>query len=232
MALADNMPNDRPGDMVRRIADLERAIRELRAARTLDQATITALAGLGIRTSDFDGTDFAHPGTGGNYFGGDGIVLNQAYFRPGSVSNDALTNPVKPAIVRLSQAPFSLSTSYATLDSASVTVPDGFTKLFVPNATARLYVVNTNTTGGGDGAGLEAIYVKVSVGANESTATPTGVSGFNGFATTFANDAFLLEDLTSGSSVSFTLQGKCAYSGVPSYADNYAIASFGLSWSR
>jgi hypothetical protein len=186
-----------------------------------------------LQGAGFDG-DLAtdNVGTTGWALSATKAAMPELLLRPGSIGNDALTNPVKPAIVRLSQAPFSLSTSYATLDSASVTVPDGFTKLFVPNATARLYVVNTNTTGGGDGAGLEAIYVKVSVGANESTATPTGVSGFNGFATTFANDAFLLEDLTPGSSVSFTLQGKCAYSGVPSYADNYAIASFGLSWSR
>jgi hypothetical protein len=88
------MPNDRPGELERRVRDLERLVQEMAAARTLENASITAAAGLGIRTSDFDGTSFANPGTHGNYFGGDGAVLNALYLRPGSISNTLLTNPV------------------------------------------------------------------------------------------------------------------------------------------
>lgn len=41
MAIADNMPNDRPQDLMRRISDLERQVRELRSALNLRDGSVS-----------------------------------------------------------------------------------------------------------------------------------------------------------------------------------------------
>jgi len=234
MAIADNMPNDRPGDMARRIADLERAVRELRAARNLDQGTITPAAGMGIRTGDFDGTDFAHPGTTGNYFGGDGLVANSLYLRPGSVSNDALTNPVIPDTASVRATNFAVSGgAFALLGTATKAVPAGFSQLLV-TASGWLFARNPNTTGGVDGTGTDAMYCFVRVtgsdGNSDSTAYGQGISGFGGFTTATSGVSALKTGLTG--SVTLQIWGGTSVQSFATNAQNSATLSATLLWLR
>lgn len=171
-------------------------------------------------------------GTSGYSFKADGNAeFNDLTLRGGIIGNDALAEPVVPQVARLSASGFSLTTTHVNKDSASLTVPSGCTRLLA-SVQGRLYVVNSNTTGGADGTGTEAIYVRLTVGANQSTATPTGVSGSFGFASTTGQDAFLLTGLTPGESVTFAVAGKCGYSSIPAYVDNYIIATATLIWLR
>lgn len=77
--IGNNAPRDPISWMGREIHTLKQAVREIRAARTLDASSISSTPGKGIRTENFNGTSFADPGTTGNYFGGDGAVLNQLH---------------------------------------------------------------------------------------------------------------------------------------------------------
>lgn len=180
--------------------------------------------------SPFSGTGLSIPADGTTQVTGNLLVTGD-FTAEGKVSNDALTDPVIPQVARLSASAFSLTTTYADKDTASLTVPEGCTRLLA-SVQGRLYVVNTNTTGGADGTGTEAIYVRLTVGTNQSTATPTGVSGSNGFASTTGQDAFLLTGLAAGDPVTFAVGGKCGYSSIPTYADNYIIATATLIWLR
>lgn len=159
------------------------------------------------------------------------VTVTGDFIAEGKISNDALTDPVIPQVARLSASGFSLTTTHVDQDSVSLTVPDECTRLLA-SVQGRMYVVNSNTTGGADGTGTEAIYVRLTVGVNQSTATPTGVSGSFGFASTTGQDAFLLSGLTPGGSVTFAVAGKCGYSSIPAYVDNYIIATATLIWLR
>lgn len=233
MAVADNMPRDTAADMGRRFADIERKLRELSAARTLDRASITATPGAGIRTADFDGTDFAHPGTAGNYFGGDGAVLNSLYLRPGSVANDWLTSPVVPGIAREVATNFALTAGTLVEKAGTdLVVPDGCTRLLC-TATGRLYAVNTHTTGGADGTGTDALYVALKLGTGSATlATPTGISGNGGFATTTTAESYSLSGLTPGSTLRLGVYGACGYVNFAANVDNRVSYAATLIWLR
>lgn len=202
MAVADNMPNDTPADLARRIKDLERAVRELSSARTLDRATITAAAGLGVRTADFDGTDFAHPGTAGNYFGGDGAVLNSLYLRPGSVTNDALANPVDADIAGFSAEGASLSTTSTVKSTVTITVPAGFTKALV-RADALGEAVNST-------ASTDYIYVDANINSISGGEMYNAVaSGYGGSAFAVANR--IVTGLTGGDTITCTAMSRTGF---------------------
>jgi hypothetical protein len=139
--------------------------------------------------------------------------------------------PVQQSAPRTSANGFSLSTTYATLASVNVTVPQGCTRAFAA-VFGRMYVLNPNTSGGGDGTGQDAIYVKAGFGGSLTTATPTGISGFGGFATTTGFDAFELDGLTPGGSVSLIVQGRSGYQPIASNADNYINSVAAVTWLR
>jgi hypothetical protein len=185
-----------------------------------------------LQGSGFDG-DLAtdNVGTTGWAMSADKVALPEVLLRPGSIGNDILANPVVPGIARLSASGFSLTTSYVNKDSVSLTVPDGCTRLLVA-LSGHLYVVNQNTTGGADGTGTEAIYIRLSIGTQNSTSTPTGVSGNFGFATSNGGDAFILTGLTPGDTLTFAVAGKCGYVSIPAYVDNYIVATASLTWLR
>ena len=232
MAIADNMPNDRPGDLVRRIADLERAMRELRAARNLDQATITPEPGIGIRTGDFDGTDFAHPGTVGNYFGGDGLVANSLYLRPGSISNDELTNPLEKKRIRNSATNYAVpSGSFTQVCSVNATVPDGFTGVMAI-ANGYNFVRNTNTTGGSNGAGGNLVYTLVGFGGLFTDAEGWPLSGGGGFTGSGVSVTFDITGLTGGDVLTLSLLVGVGYDTIPADSLTRGFVSAGLFWFR
>lgn len=172
--------------LVRKVEKLEADIRELRAARALEAATIGAG---GIRTANFDGTNFANPGTQGNYFGFDGAVLNALYLRPGSVSNDELANPVAAGFFEGSgNATLTVPGSY--LFTGTITIPAGFTKAIV---------LCTATTGGTNGSGAgDNLYCQPQINGVNGEQIAAGIPA--GYAhSVSASQAILINPLSGGS---------------------------------
>lgn len=187
--------------------------------------------GTGMHTNGSGGIDSDNyvAGSSGYHFGSDGNAeFNDVTIRGAVVGVDS---PVLISVVKVSASNFSLSTSYVEKDGLDVTVPDGCTRVQAAMF-GRLYVVNTNTTGGADGTGTEAIYVKCALGSSVTTATPTGVSGSNGFATSVGFESFVITGLTPGATLHFGVQGKCGYSSIPTFADNYILGVGTLTWLR
>lgn len=165
-------------------------------------------------------------GTAGWRFDGTSLEANT-----GVIGNGALANPVIFASPRAAASGFALLTTYRTLASVTVTVPPGMTQLQV-FVTARLFVYNPNSTGGSDGAGVDALYVQAQVAGNSSTATPTGISGSGGFATTVSSDSFTLTGLAPGATVTLAVQGATGFANLAANAGNYASVAAAVSWSR
>ncbi|MGZ4518951.1 MAG: hypothetical protein ACXVXP_09705 [Mycobacteriaceae bacterium] len=225
------MPNDRPGELERRVRDLERLVQEMAAARTLENATINSAAGLGIRTSDFDGTSFANPGTVGNYWGGDGQVISKVLFRPNAISNDWLANPSTPQAVYDSVQNFSLSTTLTNIRTTPVTIPAGFTKAAV-QLTVRAYATNPNTTGGNNGAGGDYLYAQANINGFNGYALPTGVSGSGGSGTNVSTFAVVLTGLTPGGTVSLQCAVQTGFLSWAANANNTVDLSASIGWYR
>lgn len=185
--------------LVRRVQDLERELREARAASTLQASSIGQG---GLHTENFDGTSFAVPGTMGNYFGYDGAVLNALYLRPGSVSNDTLANPVVAGFFEGSgNATLTVPGSY--LFTGTITIPTGFTKAIV---------LCTATTGGTNASGAgDNLYCQPQIATFNGEQIAAGIPA--GYAhSVSASQAILLNPLT-GSSISLKVWGATDHAG-------------------
>ncbi len=136
-------PND--GYLMRLIQDLQRQITELRAARTLEAATIgqggltvaggsITIAGGSVKSSNFDG-DVNAPAAGTVGFGLGGAsgnaVFNNLTLRGNIIGNAALTNPVAPAVANGAAGGFTFTVSSAVYETVNVTVPAGFSQALV-----------------------------------------------------------------------------------------------------
>lgn len=240
------MPN-RPGDLERRIRDLERLVMEMAAARTLENATVGAggitIQGGKLTIKDLSGNILATlDATGLNVTGtetvtgtlnvtGNTIIGGTLSLPAGIINNDALANPVIPGVVNASATNFGLgSGSFADVVSASATVPSGCARLLA-TASGWIDCYNQKTTGGNNGSGGDYLYCKIKVGSTVGLRTATGVSGSNGQATAGSGYSALLTGLTPGSSVSLSTQGVSDY-GIDPNTGNIAILSATLLWLR
>jgi hypothetical protein len=150
----------------------------------------------------------------------------------GKIHNDALVSPVVPGVAREVASGFTLTA--ATLEEKAGTdliVPAGCTRLLAVVA-GRCYAVNTRTSGGADTTGTDAIYVSLKLGDGAATlATPTGVSGSGGFATTTSTEAFSLSGLTPGTTLRLGVWCASGYQNL-THPDNRASYSASLIWLR
>lgn len=124
--------NDLDG-LARRLRDMERDIAELRANALGVNGIVIGNRG-SLRTADFDGTDFAHPGTKGVYLASEAgvgkLVVNDILLRGGIIGNDALANPTVTLVGSASTQPVAFTTTVDTVVvSTTLTVPAGFTKV-------------------------------------------------------------------------------------------------------
>jgi len=183
----------------RQIDALWSELREMKAARTLEAATIGAG---GIRTATFDGTNFANPGTQGNYFGFDGAVLNALFLRAGSVSNDALANPVAAGFFEGS-ASATLTVAGSYLYTGSISIPTNFTKAIV---------FCTGTTGGFNASGTgDNLYCQPQIAGVNGEQIAAGIPA--SFANSVsASQAILLNPL-SGSTIALKVWGATDHAG-------------------
>lgn len=122
-----------PGDeswMVRRLQDLERQVNELRSANVFGTT--------GLRPKD-GGTEFEGyvkvngplEVNGDSDFNGSLSIHGPLNLQPGSIQNDALTNPIKfDAGVNDNDA-LTVTLAETTVCTYTLTVPDGFTQAFV-----------------------------------------------------------------------------------------------------
>ena len=168
--------------LARRLRDMERDIAELRA-NTLGVNGIVIGDRGSLRTADFDGTDFAHPGTKGVYLASESgvgkLVVNDILLRGGIIGNDALTSPVTTTSTAANTQPATFTTVANTvITSTTITVPAGFTKV-----TLLCAAIAAGINPGGAADNLWA-GIKVSIPggfSNGSYALPMGVQA--GFST-------------------------------------------------
>lgn len=192
---------DGEDSFARELRNLRREFEEFKASRTLENAEIDNGPGKGIRTSDFDGTDFAHPGTTGNYFGGDGLVINHANFRPGSITNDWLASPVVAATFHGDLTNFSLATG-ANLNKIvlTVSVPSGFSQALVlgtSNMNAK------NTTANADYGYVGTTIAGAPVGWSMAGYAPAGI---------YCSATHSATHLLTGLGSSFSISAGCSSS--------------------
>lgn len=122
-----------PGDegwLVRKVQDLERLMNELRAANVFGLT--------GIRPKD-GGTDL----DGFVNVNGPLAVNGPLSLQPGSIQNDALTNPLKQTAVYSDADGFTLTPDEQDFCVTTITVPEGFTEAMVV-ATGTVNTYNTN----------------------------------------------------------------------------------------
>lgn len=182
-----------------------------------------------LLSSSFDGTDFANPGTQGNYFGDDGLVLNDVKFRPGSVGNDALTNPVRGDVSTAATSGFALGTAMATLTSATWTVPDGFNQAQVFGS-AKVFAYNP--TAGLDYLQARSRIVRVSDGAEVTgVVTPTAVSASNGSGTSIGLGVAVVQ-LNPGDQIRLEVQGSSSFAAWAANVGNTAEWTGIINWYR
>lgn len=209
--------------IIQRFEKIERRLDALAGKAGIRNAILPD--GAAIKTADFDGTDFADPGTAGNYFAGDGCVLNALKLRPGSVDNDALTNPVRADSIYVTASDFALTTTGTTpLATQTWQVPEGMTTL-VATLTGRVFAFNSTT-------GLDYLYGRVSVGGLYGSALPVAVTANSGSGTSISPYSGRLEELTAGQDVTFYVQGWTAFAGWSANVNNVADISGTLLWFR
>jgi hypothetical protein len=185
-----------------------------------------------LQGAGFDGDlDAGDAGTIGWAMNAERAAMPELLLRPGSIGNDALTDPVKQTVHKASGSNFPLTTTDTERAGVNITVPAGFTQAQA-SIFGRMYAINPNTTGGADAAGTDALYVSVGIDGNYSLATPTGISGSNGFATTNSFDSFILTGLTPGSTIRLSALASCAYQPIAASGDNFISAVASISWLR
>lgn len=170
------------------------------------------------------------PGTTGWAYDNNRAILPEVILRPGSIGNDALTDPVVPGVVNLSANNFPSSFPWFNAVSTSLTVPAGCSRLLL-TASVWVQINNAKTSGGADGAGSDYIYARVSLGGTTGQHTSTGVSGNSGTATASSGLAGLLGGLTPGDTVTLAGQGSTDYANATSTL-NKAVLAATLFWLK
>lgn len=197
---------------IRRVQDLERTVKELAAANPFGT--------MGLRPRD-GGTEFDGYVTingpltvsGESQISGSLSIEGPLHLQPGSVENDALTNPVEIGTASNGINNYAIDTTSTVRATVTLTVPEGFTQAVVTanptamghNSTATpdyLYVmaVVQGISGGelytsataGLGAGLAAPFHTTLTGLTGGQAITVGVAtraGLNPWPASTANQA-------------------------------------------
>lgn len=142
---------DPNSELVQRVKDQSRRLNDMAgsilrsAGIAVSDVLMTITRGLRVEGT-FESTGTANVGgelnvTGDAVFSGNLAVPN------GSITNDALANPVVVATFRASSSAFAVGTAYTTVVSQAITVPDGFTKCAV-SASAWWRVINDSAATG------------------------------------------------------------------------------------
>ncbi len=170
--------------MIERLRHAEDQIQKLWAANSRREPLNRLAAGDFIiedggtfKTSDFDGTDSAHPGSHGVYIASeDGVgklVVNDITLRGGIIGNDALANPVTFDQSGDYTNTIAFGTSSATVTSCTITVPAGFTKCMLMTSAI---VQGTNIGGAADNLWCQIVVPGVGFSASMFMGVAAGFS--------------------------------------------------------
>ncbi len=196
--------------LMRRLADLERAYRELgpSVARSF-QPVIDRL----------DAADVA-------------MAANVAAIAANVASiNDLLTHVVKVQSIYLDARNFALGTGWTILASQAITVPAGFTSALV-TVTGQVGCYNPHTTGGSDGAGSDFLLCRPYVGAVTGNALGAQFPGSNWWGNAVTLLSTVLSGLSGGGTFGVGVQASIDYTSMPAYAANEATLSGNIQWFR
>jgi hypothetical protein len=184
------------------------------------------------QSTDFDGNlDAGNAGTKGWAMNAVAAAFGALFLRPGSISNDALTNPVKPDAPYGYRQNFGLTTTLSNIYTLNVPVPAGFTQAAV-SITASVYAVNPNTTGGSNGTGGDYLYVQANINGYNGFALPLGISGSNGSGTNRSPFSTVLGGLAAGGSISLQVAASTGFTAFAANANNTAEITGSISWFR
>lgn len=180
----------------RKFADLEREIRELKAANIFGLTGITPKDG-GTDLDGFVTVNGPLEVNGSSVFNGALSIMGALTLQPGIIQNDALANPITTGSAGSTASNQSFTTTPAQYGTQLIEVPAGFTRAVVINGVSA---GGTNSTASGD-------YLYVASGIN---------SGPGGEMPSYANAGFYasgsafgirtLSGLTAGSNISVSVQ--------------------------
>lgn len=178
----------------------------------------------GIESDDFDGDlDAGDAGTKGWAMNAVRAAFGELILRPGSIGNDALTNPVIPQSVwKGTTAPFGLAVAWSTLVSQALVVPAGVSSVQV---IGFVRLVATNTTATKDYLYSDFVIEGLSCGG---FATPVD-AGDPG--TSFCSFARTLTGLTPGDTITLSAAGSSGFAPWGS-TDNVCQISASVTWYR
>jgi len=149
----------------------------------------------------------------------------------GIIDNAALANPIEVQSIYLDVQNFAVTTSWATLASATITVPAGFTSALV-TVVGQVGCNDPHTTGGSNGTGGDYIYCRPFIGTPVGSALGTILLGSNGWAYDVAARSTVLTGLTGGGTFTVGVQGCVAFANMAADAVNEAILSGNILWFR
>ena len=195
-------PDPIPG-LIKRIEKLEN---DARRQRNSSQYTNTGMApdGFGgVQSDDFDGDlSNADAGTTGWAMNAQRAAFGELILRPGSIGNDALTNPVVPQYIYDYTSNFGVGTTMSHIRRTSITVPAGVTSAVV-SVVGRIYAVN-------DTPNLDYLYCQTNVAGFNGIALPAPATGSNGSCTNISPFATTLSGLTPGSTFTVDIDAQVA----------------------
>lgn len=182
----------------------------------------------GIASDNFDGDlNAGSAGTKGWAMDADQAAFGELILRPGSIGNDALTDPVIPGSVWVASTSFSVAVAWNTVASQTVTVPAGCTRLEA-DVRARVTAFYNNV-----GTGVDYLYARLTVGGQSSGFYPLAVTDSGGSGTNHVFRNVLLTGLTPGATVSITLEGSTSFnSWAGPTTNNEAQIGASLRWLR
>lgn len=219
-------------DLPRRVKDLERQLRELAAANQLGTAGIKAVDGgivvEGSETVDgpLDVNGTAHF-TGDTNIGGNATISGTLTLPSGIIGNDALASPIFTASGYGDAYGFAVPSGEATIASASIPIPDGYTKATVTGIGA-IYLYNSGTT---QNYGYGRVYVDWPDGASNWGAKIPFALGANGGSGNSSPNRLVERSGLSGGTITVRLVGD-SDSGVPANAANQATINALVVFTR
>jgi hypothetical protein len=205
---------------MRRIKDLERDVQQLRSANQLGAAGIRAVDG-GIVV---EGSETVN---GPLVINGPATITGTLSLPAGIISNDALASPLFTASGYGDAYGFAVPAGEATVATATINVPAGYTKATVTGIGA-IYLYNSAATGN---YGYGRVYVDWPTGASNFGAKIPFALGASGGSGNSSPNRLVEKDGLSGGTITVRIVAD-SDSGIPAHAANQATINALVVFTR
>ena len=162
--------------------------------------------------------------SGNATFSGDMRIEGTLSLPAGIIDNEALANPVLPLAASNTATAFGLTTTDATVVSASIVVPEGFTRC-VATGLGSIFFVNPTSA-------VDYLYSRVYIETSSQSwwgIRPLSMVGpGNGSAALAPNWMTMLAGLTAGQQITFSVRARTAFAGMSDAANLAGIAGQAL----